>query len=129
MDFFTNFLSILFYTLWIMIMIAFIILVIRIIVDIFRDEALSGFGKVGWLLLIALLPALGAIIYLVARGQGMANRDLADAKRVREAQVAYTQGLMGEAGAAGEIKAAKELLDGGAITQEEFDALKAKALA
>jgi len=124
----TSFLDILFWTLWISIFIAFIFLVIRILVDIFRDKTTGGFAKTIWVLFVILLPVLGSIVYLFARGQGMALRDLEEAKVQRAAQIEYTRGLVGEAGASSEIKAAKELLDSGAITQAEFDALKAKVI-
>jgi len=129
-DFFANFLQILLWTLWIMIIITFFVVVIRIIMDIFRDTELSGWGKTGWLLFVILLPALGAIVYLFARGNGMARRDAKDAAAIRDAQREYTKGVVEEVGgAAGQIKAAKELLDAGTITQDEYEALKAKALA
>ncbi|WP_234983319.1 SHOCT domain-containing protein [Demequina sp. NBRC 110053] len=129
MDFFANFIDVLLWTFWFMIMIAFFVVVIRIILDIFRDSDLSGWGKTGWLILVILLPALGAIIYLFARGKGMAARDAQDVRAVRDAQREYTRGVVEEVGgSAGQIKAAKELLDAGTITQEEFDTLKAKAL-
>lgn len=128
MDFFANFVNILLWSLWFAIWISFIFLVIRFIIDVFRDKSLGWFGKVVWTLLLVLLPVIGALIYIIARGKGMAQRDIADAEALRAAQVEYTKGLMTEAGAASEIKAAKELLDSGAITQEEFDALKARAL-
>lgn len=131
MDFFENFLSILFFTLWIMIVIAFFVVIIRIIMDIFRDSGLSGWGKTGWLILVIVFPVIGGLIYLFARGRGMAERDAADATAIREAQKEYTKGLIDEvsSGPAAEIKAAKELLDAGTITQDEYEALKAKALA
>ncbi|MDN4480404.1 SHOCT domain-containing protein [Demequina muriae] len=129
MEFLENFVSIMLYTLWIMVMISFFVIVIRIIMDVFRDRDLSGWGKAGWLILIALVPVLGSVIYLLARGTGMARRDVAAAQAIREAQVDYTKGLIEEAGgAAGQIRAAKELLDAGAITAAEYEALKAKAL-
>ena len=129
MEFFENFLAILLFTLWIMVVITFFVVVIRIIMDIFRDKELGGFGKAAWLIFVILLPVLGALVYLIARGKGMPRRDVDQAAAAHAAQVAYTKGLINEAGgAAGEIKAAKELLDSGAITAEEFDALKAKAL-
>jgi hypothetical protein len=131
MDFFGDFLSILFYTLWIMIFIAFIFVVIRVIADVFRDSSIGGGAKFLWILFVILLPILGTLIYLFARGQGMAQRDLEDAKRAREYDKEYTKSLLGEAGvagAAGEIERAKALLDAGTISQAEFDTLKAKAL-
>ncbi|WP_062313247.1 SHOCT domain-containing protein [Demequina rhizosphaerae] len=128
MDFLENFLNILLWSLWFAIWISFIFLIIRFVFDVFRDENLSVFGKILWTLLLVLVPIIGALIYIFARGRGMAERDVEAAKSMRSAQVEYTKGLMGEAGSAGEIKAAKELLDSGSITQEEFDKLKAKAL-
>lgn len=129
MDFLSNFVDILLWSLWFAIWISFIFLVIRFVMDIFRDEQLSVVGKILWTLLLAFAPVLGALIYIFARGRGMAERDLAAAKQMRAAQVEYTRGLIDEAGPAAEIKAAKELLDAGAISQAEFDTLKARALA
>ncbi len=131
MDFFGDFVSILFYTLWLFIVISFIFVVIRIIMDVFRDPELGGWGKFWWIFFIIVLPILGSLIYLFARGSGMAQRDLEDARQRREYDKEYTKSLLGEAGvsgAAGEIERAKSLLDSGAITQAEFETLKAKAL-
>jgi len=127
-----SFVAFLLYTLWIFVLISFIFVVIRIIMDVFRDRDLGGWGKFWWIFFIILLPIIGTLIYLFARGSGMADRDLADAKRAREYDREYTKSLMnetGSGGAAAEIERAKALLDSGAITQGEFEALKAKALA
>lgn len=129
MDFLSHFVDILLWSLWFAIWISFIFLVIRFVMDIFRDEQLSVVGKIAWTLLLVVLPILGSLIYIFARGRGMAERDLVAAKQMRAAQVEYTRGLIDEAGPAAEIKAAKELLDAGAISQAEFDTLKARALA
>lgn len=130
MDFLSDFLSILLFTLFIFIWIGFLIVVFRIVIDIFRDRELNGWLKALWLVVILMLPALGALIYLIARGKSMAERDLESAQMARSAQVEYTKGLVAEAtGPASEIKAAKELLDAGTITEAEYEALKAKALA
>ena len=129
MDFLSHFGDILLWSLWFAIWISFIFLVIRFVMDIFRDEQLSVVGKIAWTLLLVVLPILGSLIYIFARGRGMAERDLVAAKQMRAAQVEYTRGLIDEAGPAAEIKAAKELLDAGAISQAEFDTLKARALA
>ena len=132
-DFFDgSFVAFLLYTLWIFILISFIFVVIRVIMDVFRDRELGGWGKFWWLFFIILLPVLGTLIYLFARGSGMAQRDLADAKERGDYQREYTKALIGEAssgGSAGEIERAKALLDSGAINQAEFETLKAKALA
>ncbi|WP_084075388.1 SHOCT domain-containing protein [Demequina sp. NBRC 110052] len=129
-DFFSNFLSILWFTLWIVVWVSFIILVFRIIGDVFRDKSIGGFAKFLWIAAIVLLPVLGALVYVITRGRSMAQRDLEAAEGMRAAQVEYTKGLMNEAGGpASEIKAAKDLLDAGTITAEEYEAIKAKALA
>ena len=96
--------------------------------DIFRRHDLSGWGKTGWLIFVIILPFLGVFIYVIAESDGMRERGLE-----REvAQQAYYGGAGGAGGAgsaAAEIESAKKLLDSGAITQAEFDALKQKALA
>lgn len=123
--------AVLLWSLWIFILISFIFVVIRIIMDVFRSQDLGGWGKFWWLVFIILLPILGSLIYLFARGSGMAQRDLEDARRAREYDKEYTKSLIGEAGAAGsagEIERAKALLDAGTISQAEFETLKAKAL-
>jgi hypothetical protein len=110
----------------------FIWIAITVLIDVFRRHDLSGWGKAGWTILIVILPWLGVLIYLIVNHQGMTER------RVKEAQTSQAQfddyvrktaGTGGGAGAAAEIEKAKGLLDAGTITQAEFDALKAKALA
>ncbi|WP_062210623.1 PLDc N-terminal domain-containing protein [Demequina oxidasica] len=130
MDFLGDFLNVLLFTLWIFIFISVIMLVVRILMDIFRDHDLSGWGKTGWTFLIIVFPLIGALIYLIARGKGMAERNVKDAQAMHNAQVEYTRSLVNEAsGPAADIKAAQDLLDAGTINQAEFDKLKAKALA
>ena len=93
--------------------------------DIFRRHDLSGWGKTGWLIFVIILPFLGVFIYVIAESDGMRERGLE-----REvAQQAYYGGAGSAGSAAAEIESAKKLLDSGAITQAEFDALKQKALA
>jgi hypothetical protein len=126
-----SFVAFLLYTLWIFILISFIFVVIRVIMDVFRDRELGGWGKFWWIFFIILLPILGTLIYLFARGSGMAARDLEDVKQRRAYDAEYTKSLIGDSGgsgSAGEIERAKALLDSGAINQAEFDTLKAKAL-
>ena len=127
-----GFLAVLLWSLWIFILISFIFVVIRIIMDVFRDQSIGGGAKFWWIVFIVFLPILGSLIYLFTRGSGMAQRDLEDARTRREYDKEYTKSLIGEAGVAGtagEIERAKALLDAGTITQAEFDTLKAKALA
>ncbi len=104
-------------------------LLFRIFGDLFRRHDLSGWGKTGWFVGVILLPFLGVFIYLISNGNDMAKRD---AERVRAAQGQmdeYVRSVADSGGAAGEIDKAHGLLQSGAITQAEFDAIKAKALA
>lgn len=100
-----------------------------IVVDLFRDHKTSGWGKAGWLIVLLVVPIIGALVYLIVRGQGMAQRAADHQKAARAEFDSYVKDVAGSGGPAQEIAHAKSLLDSGAITQSEFDALKAKALA
>jgi hypothetical protein len=106
-------------------------LLISIGVDIFRRHDISGGAKALWLIFIIFLPFLGVLIYLVTQSQSMAERSAEQTNRQRHAMDDYirTTAAGGGGGAATEIEKAKALLDNGAITQAEFDSIKAKALA
>lgn len=98
--------------------------------DIFRSSDLGGGGKTLWVIFVILIPWLGILVYLIARGGGMQQRQLEQAKAMRAAQDEYIQSVAGSSSSAtDQIASAKSLLDSGAITQAEFDSLKAKALA
>jgi hypothetical protein len=101
--------------------------------DLFRSKDLGGGAKTLWVIFIIVLPFLGMFIYLIARGHGMAERNLEAQREMQERQAEYIKsvagGGSGGGGAADQIASAKALLDSGAITQEEFDQIKAKALA
>jgi len=86
-------------------------------------------GKTGWFIFVTLLPFLGVFIYLITQNQGMAERNIDQARAQRARFDDQVRAAAGGAGAAGEIQKAKELLDSGAISQAEFESLKAKALA
>jgi hypothetical protein len=97
--------------------------------DLFRRNDVGGWGKAGWVFLMIVLPFLGALIYLGTQGQGMAERkakDMAAAQSQFDQYVRDTAGSGG--GPAAEISQAKQLLDSGAISQDEFESLKRKAL-
>ena len=109
--------------------VAWIWVLIMIVSDLFRRHDKSGWGKAVWLIFLILLPFIGVLAYLIANGNGMAQRN---AERTQAAQAQFTdyvQSVAGTGGSANEIAKAKELLDSGAITQPEFDKLKAKVLA
>ncbi|HET8741718.1 MAG TPA: SHOCT domain-containing protein, partial [Gaiella sp.] len=104
-------------------------LLITVFADIFRRHDLSGWGKTGWLIFTIFLPFLGVFVYLITQNVGMTERNLARARSQKDQFDDYVrQTAGGGGGAAAEIDRAKQLLDSGAITQAEFDALKQKAL-
>mgnify|MGYP003558595447 FL=1 len=96
--------------------------------DIFRSKDLGGGGKTVWVIFVIIVPWLGVLVYLIARGKGMQERQLEQAKAMQAAQTEYIQSVAGSTTATDQIASAKSLLDAGTITQAEFDALKAKAL-
>jgi putative oligomerization/nucleic acid binding protein/phospholipase D-like protein len=106
------------------------ILLFRVIIDIFSRHDIGGGGKVLWILFVILLPFLGVFVYLIAENDGMTKRTLEKAQAQQAQMDDYIRSTAGSGGgAAAEIDKAKQLLDSGAITQAEFDALKQKALA
>jgi hypothetical protein len=97
--------------------------------DIFRRRDISGMGKTGWILFCILLPFLGVFVYLISQGQHMAERNMSQVQAQQARMDDYVRETAGAGGPAAEIDKAKSLLDTGAITQEEFSAIKQKALA
>jgi heme/copper-type cytochrome/quinol oxidase subunit 2 len=96
--------------------------------DIFRRNDINGWGKTGWLIFTIIVPFLGVFIYIITQHDGMNQRNLDRMEQQRAAMDNYVRETAG-GGAANEIAQAKQLLDTGAITQQEFDAIKQKALA
>jgi uncharacterized membrane protein YcjF (UPF0283 family) len=110
--------------------VAWLIILFRVIADVFRRHDTSGWGKAAWLIFVIVLPFLGVLIYLIAHGDDMAKRDLEQARAAQANMDDYVKSVAGSGGgAAAEIDKAKQLLDSGAITQVEFEAIKAKAIA
>ena len=125
----TDFWDILLWSFWFFIWISALMVWFRCLVDLFGDSTMSGWGKAGWAILLVFLPWLGAIIYLIARGRSMADRQMAMIADQQAAQQKYIQQVAGNsASPASQIADAKALLDSGAINQTEFDSLKAKAM-
>jgi hypothetical protein len=104
-------------------------LLFRVFGDVFRRADLSGLGKTAWIILVILVPFLGVFIYLITQNDGMTERNMSAARAQRAQYDEYIRDTAGSSGSAAEIERAKALLDTGAITQTEFDALKQKALA
>ena len=92
-----------------------------------RDRELSGWWKAVWIVLLLFLPWITALVYLIARGKGMAQRTIGAQRQAKEQADAYIQSVAGKS-AADQTADAKALLDAGTITDAEFAALKAKAL-
>jgi hypothetical protein len=104
-------------------------MMIIILSDVFRRRDLSGWGKAAWTIFLIILPFLGALVYLIAQHDGMAERQAAAARGQKAQMDDYVRSVAGSGGPAAEIDKAKELLDSGAINQTEYEAIKAKALA
>lgn len=107
-------------------MFMFLMVLFNIFGDLFRDHELGGGAKALWVLALIVATPLAALIYLIVRGKGMAQRAMAAQAEAQQQFDAYVKQAAG--GSAAEIAQAKQLLDSGAITQAEFDAIKAKAL-
>ena len=106
----------------------FFMILFRILVDLFSDHELSGLGKTVWIIFLLLLPWLAIFVYLITRHEGMTQRAIAASQASQAAQKDYIRQAAGNDPAT-QIANGQELLKTGAITQQEFDALKAKALA
>ena len=108
----------------------FIWIAITVLIDVFRRHDISGWAKAAWVVFVVILPWIGVLVYLIVNHDGMNERRVKDAENAQAQFDDYVRKAAGSGGgAAAEIEKAKGLLDSGAITQQEFDALKAKALA
>ena len=122
--------EILLWTIYIMAIVCLIWIWIRIVFDLFSDHTTGGWGKFGWTVFLILMPWLAVFVYLLARGKGMQERAMVAAQQQQVATDNYIKGVAAQSKSPAEqIADAKGLLDSGAISQQEFDALKAKALA
>ena len=108
--------------------VAYLIVLFQIIIDLFRDAELGGGSKVIWLIGLIFLPVLTALLYILARGNGMAERQRVAMQRAKSDTDTYIREVAGKSPAE-QIADAKALLDAGTINPEEFAKLKAKALA
>ena len=103
-------------------------ILIQVLSDVFRRHDISGWGKALWCIFVIVLPYLGVFIYLISQGRGMAERNVKDAQHAQAQFDDYVKNVATSGGPAAEIEKAQSLLASGAITQEEFEALKRKAL-
>jgi predicted PurR-regulated permease PerM len=107
----------------------FIWIAITVLIDVFRRHDISGWAKAAWVIFVVVLPWIGVLTYLIVNHTGMAERRANETRAAQSQFDDYVRQAAGGGGPASEIAKAKQLLDSGAITQQEFDAIKAKALA
>jgi hypothetical protein len=109
--------------------VAWLVVLFRIIADVFRRHDTSGWVKALWIVFVIVLPFLGVLVYLIANGDEMGRRDVEASRAARADFDDYVRSVADSGGPAAEIDRAKQLLDSGAIDQAEFEAIKARALA
>ena len=118
------------FTISFFLLMAYLVVLFQILTDLFRDKGTSGWAKAVWVLFLILVPLLTSLVYLIARGHGMAERNVAEMRAAQADTDAYIRSVSSSAGSpAEEISRAKALLDAGTINQLEYESLKAKALA
>ncbi|KYH46182.1 PLDc N-terminal domain-containing protein [Branchiibius sp. NY16-3462-2] len=115
------------YVIYIFVFIAYLMIMFQIVVDLFRDHELSGWAKAAWVVGLILIPVLTALVYIIARGDGMARRQMSRAAEAENQARAYIRDAAGRSPAQ-EISDAKQLLDSGAITPDQYEVLKTRAL-
>lgn len=128
MSFWDNFWNVIWVIFWSFAFIAYLFALFAVIADLFRDHKLNGWWKAVWIIFLIFVPFLTVLIYLIARGRTMAERSAKEQRQVQQATDSYIKQVAGSS-PTDEIAKAKGLLDAGTITQAEYDALKAKALA
>ena len=126
--FWGSFWDIIWWFLWIFFFMAYLFALFAVIGDLFRDHKLNGWWKAVWIIFLIFVPFLTLLVYLIARGNGMAERGAAQARELQAAQEAYIKQVAVGTSPTDEIAKAKALLDAGTITQTEYDAIKTKAL-
>ncbi len=125
--FWGSFWDLIWWFLWAFVFVSYLFALFAIIGDLFRDHKLSGWWKAVWIIFLVFVPFLTALVYLIARGTGMAQRNQREVRQVQQAQDDYIKHVAGTS-PSDEIAKAKQLLDAGTISADEYAALKAKAL-
>ncbi|TFB48407.1 SHOCT domain-containing protein [Cryobacterium tagatosivorans] len=127
MDFWASFWDFVGFFFWTMVLVSYLYVLFAVIADVFRDREMSGWGKAGWLILMLFVPVLTMLVYIVARGPGMAERQMRSSEQARASTEQYIRNVASSSPAQ-EISQAKTLLDSGAISASEFEAIKSRAL-
>ena len=123
-----NFWEFIIWMLWAYVFVAYLFLLFSILADLVRDQNLGGWAKAVGIIFLIFVPILTALIYLIARGKGMAQRGIAQAEAARRETDDYIRATAGTS-TTDEIAKAAQLREAGTITAEEFEKIKAKALA
>lgn len=127
MDFWASFWDFVGFFFWTMVLVSYLYVLFAVIADVFRDRELSGWGKAGWLILMLFVPVLTVLIYIIARGSGMAERQMRSSEMARASTEQYIR-TVASSSPAQEISQAKALMDSGTISASEFEAIKRGAL-
>lgn len=128
MDFWSSLWNVVLVFFWAFIFLAALVAFFTVVTDVIRDRSLGGWAKAAWILLLVVLPLLGSLIYLVARGDSMAERAVGEQRQAKAAADDYIRSVAGQSPAE-EIARAMQLRDAGAISEEEFLQIKRRALA
>ena len=116
---------------WFFVWVIWLFLLFRVFADIFRSDDMGGFAKALWIIFVIFLPFLGVFVYLIARGHGMTERDIARAQAQKASMDEYVRSVSGSSGGGvgAELEKLADLKDRGVLTQAEFDQKKAQLLA
>ena len=109
--------------------VAYLMVMFSILSDLFRDREESGVMKAVWIVCLIFFPFVTALVYLIVRGRGMAERQMRDTAEMKKQQDAYIREVAGQTSSADQIAQARKMLDAGVISQPEYERLKEKALA
>ncbi len=128
MDFWSSLWNIIVVFFWAFVFLAALTAMVTVVVDLVRDKSLSGWAKAGWVVFLVLLPLVASLVYLIARGDGMAERTQGENRAAKQATDEYIRSVARRS-PADEIARAAELRGSGVIDEEEFQQLKRQALA
>lgn len=127
MSFWESFWDIIWWFFWAFVFISYLMVLFNIVADLFRDARLNGWVKAIWIIFLIFVPFLTALVYLIARGPGIASRNAVAIQRERQDADAYIRTVV-QTSPSDEIDKASKLLASGTITADEFASIKARAL-
>jgi hypothetical protein len=128
MSFWSSFWDFIGFFFWTFVFVSYLFALFAVIIDVFRDRTLNGWAKAAWLLFMVFVPILTVLVYVIARGRGMAERQVSAGMQEKQSTDEYIRSVAGNNNPAQDIAQAKQLLDSGAISQGEYAVLKDRAL-